>query len=131
MAVNLKMIKSDAEWDVEMTAAGTKLVVVDFYADWCGPCRKIAPKFAEFVTKYPRAVFFKVDVDECQELAQREGISAMPTFNFYKNKVKVDSQRGADENALEEKIQRWLGDDEDGEDNEVTVKGHCLVVNHS
>ncbi|KAK3590873.1 hypothetical protein CHS0354_033801 [Potamilus streckersoni] len=122
MAVNLKMIKSDAEWDAEMTAAGTQLVVVDFYASWCGPCQKIAPKFAEFVIRYSEVIYFKVDVDECQELAQREGVSAMPTFNFYKNKVKIDSQRGADEKVLEDKIKRWMGYDD--EDNEVTVKGH-------
>ena len=55
-------------------------------------------------------------------------MSAMPTFIFYKNKVKIDSQRGADPNALEEKIKKWYGPEGDDEGDEVVVKGH--VSNH-
>lgn len=52
-------------------------------------------------------------------------MSAMPTFIFYKNKVKIDSQRGADPNALEEKIKKWYGGGEgDDEGEETTVKGY-------
>lgn len=51
----------------------------------------------------------------------------MPTFIFYKNKVKVDEMKGADAAALEEKIKRLMGDGEEGAD-EVTVKGHVSVV---
>lgn len=124
MAGHLKMIASDAEFDPELTNAGTKLVVVDFYATWCGPCRNIAPIFVQLSQKYHKAVFLKVDVDQCQETAQSQGVTAMPTFIFYRNKVKIDLQRGADPAALEEKIKKWYGEgDEDGGD-EVLVKGH-------
>lgn len=51
----------------------------------------------------------------------------MPTFIFYKNKVKVDEMKGADAAALEEKIKRLMGDGEEGAD-EVTVKGHVSVI---
>lgn len=50
----------------------------------------------------------------------------MPTFIFYKNKVKVDEMKGADAAALEEKIKKWMGDGEEGGD-EVTVKGHVCT----
>ncbi|KAH3873149.1 thioredoxin-like protein 1 [Dreissena polymorpha] len=124
MANNVRVIATDAEFDPELTNAGTKLVVVDFFATWCGPCNRIAPIFIQLSAKYPKAVFLKVDVDQCPETAQGQNVSAMPTFIFYKNKVKIDSQRGADPNALEEKIKKWYGaEDEEGEEG-VTVKGH-------
>lgn len=53
----------------------------------CGPCERIAPVFESLARKYPRAVFLKVDVDECQETAQQQGVTAMPTFIFFRNKV--------------------------------------------
>ncbi|XP_052787127.1 thioredoxin-like protein 1 [Mya arenaria] len=125
MANNVRVIATDAEFDPELTNAGNKLVVVDYYATWCGPCNRIAPLFVQLSAKYPKAVFLKVDVDQCQGTAQAQGVSAMPTFIFYKNKVKIDSQRGADPNSLEEKIKKWYGGEgeEDGGD-EVMVKGH-------
>ena len=51
-------------------------------------------------------------------------MSAMPTFQFYKGKVKVDEMTGADEKKLEEKIKKWIGDD----DNDVGVKGHVSMA---
>ncbi|CAG2232981.1 Thioredoxin-like protein 1 [Mytilus edulis] len=99
----------------------------DFYATWCGPCQRIAPIYVELSTKYPTVVFLKVDVDQCQETGAREGISAMPTFIFYKNKTKIDTMRGADPNALEEKIKQWKGGDSEGQEDDVTVKGHLDI----
>jgi hypothetical protein len=62
-----------------------------------------------------------------QETAAREGVSAMPTFIFYRNKMKIDTMRGADPNALEEKIKQWKGGDEDSQDDDVIVKGHVRL----
>merc|ERR1711977_462603 len=84
--------------------SGHKLVVIDFTATWCGPCQRIGPKFVAFAEKYPDVVFIKVDVDENEEVAAECGISAMPTFHYYKNKTKVDELVGASEASLEEKI---------------------------
>ena len=124
MSGTVKTITEDAQFQTELAAAGTKLVVVDFYATWCGPCQRIAPIYVELSTTYPSVVFLKVDVDQCQETAAREGVSAMPTFIFYRNKMKIDTMRGADPNALEEKIKQWKGGDEDSQDDDVIVKGH-------
>lgn len=121
MAGVVKVVPTDPDWAPELTNAGTKLVVVDFHATWCGPCKRIAPIFERLAAKYPNAVFLKVDVDKCTETGQGNGVSAMPTFLFFRNSTKIDTHRGADENALEEKIKKWYGsEDEEG----VPVKGH-------
>ncbi|XP_005111329.1 thioredoxin-like protein 1 isoform X1 [Aplysia californica] len=124
---NVHHVSNDADFASELANAGTKLVVADYFATWCGPCRAIAPAFADMSTRYPKAVFLKVDVDQCQETAQREGVSAMPTFIFYRNKVKVDLMRGADASMLEEKIKKWYSEGE-GEDGDSPVKGHMELT---
>ncbi|XP_046556105.1 thioredoxin-like protein 1 [Haliotis rubra] len=123
MTTNYKIVAEDPQFQQELASAGSKLVVADFFATWCGPCQRIAPIFEEFSTKYPNAIFLKIDVDLCQETAQSQGVSAMPTFMFYRNKVRIDTQKGADPKALEEKIKKWYGEEDEGEE-EVVVKGH-------
>ena len=61
------------------------IVVVDFYADWCGPCKVAAPKFAELASKYTKAKFVSLNVDELQETASNMGIKSIPTFIIYKD----------------------------------------------
>ncbi|KAI7902345.1 thioredoxin-like protein [Cokeromyces recurvatus] len=85
-----------------------KLVVVDFYATWCGPCKLIAPKFAKFAETYSDAVYVKVDVDEVPDVASEYGIRAMPTIMYFKNGAKVDEVVGANVAAIEKKIKELL-----------------------
>lgn len=118
----LVVIKDDGHFQAELVSAGPKLVVVDFTASWCGPCKRISPFFEELVAKYPKAVFLKVDVDECQETAASQGVSAMPTFIFFRNKTKIGRLQGADTAALEEKVKQHYGE-EDLEVEDSGVKG--------
>lgn len=74
-------------FDSEIKKAGEKLVVIDFSAAWCGPCRSVAPQFKHLAETYDDALFMKVDIDDCMDLAVKMGISALPTFVFYKNQV--------------------------------------------
>jgi thioredoxin-like negative regulator of GroEL len=65
--------------------AAAKYTIVDFYADWCGPCKAIAPHFqklAEAEAKPGRLQFCKVDVDACQDVARKFGVSAYVTCSF-------------------------------------------------
>ena len=66
-----------------------KLVVIDFFATWCGPCKMISPKIEAMAGEMSNVVFLKVDVDEAEDVAQEYNISAMPTFVFLKNGQKV------------------------------------------
>eukprot|EP01112_Ceratiomyxa_fruticulosa_P013108 TRINITY_DN3667_c0_g1_i2.p1 TRINITY_DN3667_c0_g1~~TRINITY_DN3667_c0_g1_i2.p1 ORF type:complete len:591 (-),score=177.33 TRINITY_DN3667_c0_g1_i2:78-1850(-) len=96
----------DATFDKELSAAGGKLVVVDFTATWCNPCKMIGPIFVGLSSKYPNVVFLKIDVDKNKGTTSRCGIKAMPTFQFYLGGVKVDEFSGADPRLLEELIQK-------------------------
>lgn len=62
-------------------------VLLDFYADWCGPCNRIAPWFVDMSARYPDIVFLKVNVDEAEELSNAFQINALPTFVFVKNGI--------------------------------------------
>ncbi|CAL4092940.1 unnamed protein product, partial [Meganyctiphanes norvegica] len=89
----------------QMKSAGGKLVVVDFFADWCEPCKMIAPKLEAMDSEMSDVVFLKVDVDECEELAMEHQISCMPTFLFFKNGEKVATFSGANEQKIKETIE--------------------------
>eukprot|EP00808_Paulinella_micropora_P015337 g18255.t1 len=79
------------------------LMVVDYTAKWCGPCKKVAPIFSKLSDEYPKAVFVKADVD----VVQPPGISAVPTFHFLKNGQLVHEIKGADIQGLEDSLAKF------------------------
>lgn len=93
-------VHSRGDWDRELSAAGPRLVVVDFFATWCGPCKFISPKVEALARDRRDVVFLKVDVDEVPDVAQSCAISAMPTFQLFKRGAKLDEVVGADERRL-------------------------------
>nr|XP_046237499.1 thioredoxin [Scatophagus argus] len=86
--------------------SGDKLVVVDFTATWCGPCKQIGPFFEELSrhSENKNVIFLKVDVDEAQDVSEHCKISCMPTFHFYRNGEKVGEFSGANKDTLREKL---------------------------
>ncbi|KAH9432780.1 hypothetical protein MCOR02_007459 [Pyricularia oryzae] len=78
-----------------------KFVLVDFFATWCGPCRAIAPKIAEWSDAFPNIHYVKVDVDEVPDVAQEYNVRAMPTFLLFKDGEKVDEVVGANPPKLQ------------------------------
>ena len=73
-----------------------KLLVVDFFATWCGPCKKLSPTLDEVSEEFgDRVNIVKVDVDESEDLAMTSGIRSVPTVLFFKNGQQVDKFVGA------------------------------------
>ena len=89
----------------EQTVNENAMVIVDFWAPWCGPCRGFAPVFEKASKDHPEVVFGKVNTDEEQELAGAFGIRSIPTLMVFREKVILFQQAGAlPHNALEQVI---------------------------
>jgi thioredoxin len=124
--MSVKEISNDQEFAVQLREAAGRLVVVDFFAVWCGPCTMIAPFVKQLSTKYPNVVFLKVDVEKCEQTAAANRVSAMPTFVFFKNSQELERIRGADKVQLENKVKQYAstsGGDEASNNASAAVSG--------
>ena len=100
---------TDSNFQSEVLDSG-QVTVVDFWAQWCGPCRAIAPIIEELADEYAGTVQVgKVDVDTNQELAMQYSIRSIPTILILKNGDVVEKHVGAiTKNALQSKIEKHI-----------------------
>jgi len=100
---------TDANYE-ELVMQSTQPVVVDFWAEWCGPCKMIGPVIDEMATEYEgRAVVGKVNVDNNAEFSAKYGVRSIPTVLFFQNGVVVDRSVGAvPKSTLDEKLNALL-----------------------
>jgi thioredoxin len=92
--------KNKTEWVYK----GDKPAIVDFYADWCGPCKKVAPALEELAGEYAGKVYiYKINIDKEQELAGLFGVKNIPTFLIIPMKGKPQMSSGASSNHAENK----------------------------
>lgn len=91
---------------------GNQHVFVDFFAQWCGPCKRIAPKLEEFSETYNAVTFLKVDVDEIPEIAELYSVGVLPTFLMFKTGTAerlYQPIEGADLNKIEGMLKMVTG----------------------
>ncbi len=91
----------------ESTIVDNDMVLVDFWADWCGPCKMFAPVYETVSADHPDVVFAKVDTEAQQELAAYFNIRSIPTLMIFRNQIGIFSQPGAlPEPALRDLIEQ-------------------------
>ncbi|KAJ6043954.1 hypothetical protein N7499_006459 [Penicillium canescens] len=99
--------------------SASRLVVADFYADWCGPCKAIAPAYNSLATQLSRPnqiTFTKINVDHQQDLAKAYGVTAMPTFIVFKNGRVNQTVKGANPAQLNSIVQKLASEASQSDD---------------
>ncbi len=104
----MRQIDTIEDFESLLEKADDNLVVVDFYAKWCGPCKKMEPFLSSLSKKYDSTIFVKVDVDVNEEVSGLLQVDAMPTFILFKNGRKITKIEGADRKKLESKIKKHV-----------------------
>jgi len=99
---------------LQSTIEDNEIVLIDFWAGWCGPCKSFAPTYEASSEKHPNIVFAKVDTEDQQEVAANFGIRSIPTLVAFRDQVGIFSQPGAlPGEALEDLITQIEGLDMD------------------
>ncbi|KAH0341481.1 DUF1000-domain-containing protein, partial [Aureobasidium melanogenum] len=99
-----KIVHIESPQQFSSLLSSSRIVVTDFYADWCGPCKAIAPFYEQLANSLSRPnqiTFTKVNTDNQRDIAQTYNITAMPTFMVFKNGRETQRIRGADPKALD------------------------------
>lgn len=100
-------VSSAEDFDNEMKNNRNKLIIVDFYATWCGPCKSLARYLSAFADKYESQVFImKVDVDEQDELATSKGVTGLPTVMYFKDGQLVEQYSDGSYERMEATIKK-------------------------
>ena len=81
--------------NIEETISKNEMVILDFWAEWCGPCKSFAPVFETASQKYPDVVFGKINTEEQQELAAQFQIRSIPNVMLFREQVMLFTQPGA------------------------------------
>lgn len=124
-------ITSTDEFNALMETSKSKLVVFDFTATWCGPCRFIGPIFDALSEEYTDVEFVKVDVDKAPKVKALCGIHAMPTFQFFKNGEIVEQVVGASQDKLTAVLDKLVHGTPDREEELQNFIESCMTGNAS
>jgi len=102
----VQQVKSADELDKLIQTTKGKVVVIDYFAMWCGPCVGFSPTYTKMSNEMPDVLFLKVDVDEVPEAADKAGIQSIPAFHIYVNGARQEIVVGAVETKLKDAIKK-------------------------
>lgn len=103
----VEVITSDNAWTEALTKATPKSrLFVKFTADWCGPCKKIAPQYKALAQTNPRHRFVEVDIDELDDVAQEYGVMSIPYFSVFEAGKQLEVLKNSNEKNLEAFVQK-------------------------
>ncbi|KAL6403134.1 Thioredoxin-like protein-like protein [Ilyonectria robusta] len=111
MSTSLVLITSKEQFNSLLKSS--RIVVADFYADWCGPCKAIAPIYetlAKSLSRPNAVTFVKINSDNQQDISKEYGITALPTFLVFRDGKVIDKVQGADQHKLRAVIQKLLSE---------------------
>ena len=106
MSEGIPHVATQEELDKHLKEAEDKLVVLMFYAHWCGPSTYIEPIFEELQNNNKDCVFLRINTNKADVLTDILDVSLIPTFFFYRNSAKVDELVGANEHILKERFEK-------------------------
>ncbi|KAH8259051.1 hypothetical protein KR038_005373, partial [Drosophila bunnanda] len=105
----VSLVKDKAELDMRISSAVKKIVILDFFANWCGPCKVCAPKLNVLADQYSEHVMIlKVNVDENEDIAEDFNITSMPTFVLMKEGEVLDTIIGANMDKLKKSMDKHI-----------------------
>lgn len=96
----IKELSSLQECEQICTQTKNQVIVLDFSATWCSPCKRIYPTLERLSNEYPTVLFYKVDIDQLDDVAKHFEIESVPSFKFIFNNKIVAEFSGADEQRL-------------------------------
>ncbi|XP_017030382.1 thioredoxin-2 [Drosophila kikkawai] len=109
----VSLVKDKAELDMRMSGALKKIVILDFFANWCGPCKVCAPKLNVLADQYSEHVMIlKVNVDENEDIAEDFNITSMPTFILIKEGEVLDTIIGANMDKLKKSMDKHIAEND-------------------
>lgn len=101
------MIQIESREQMEGIIENNTIVVMDFYADWCGPCKMLLPVLERVSIELEDVVFCKINVDNLGDLAKERGVRSIPTLKLIKNGTEVSTKVGA---SSESDLIKWVKD---------------------
>jgi thioredoxin 1 len=107
----MSIIEITDDFDIESIyeKSNENIIIIDFFTDWCGPCKKIAPYYLKYSIDYPQIIFYKCNAES--EIFQKEfknDVEKYPTFLFIRDMSIIDRFIGSNEEKLKEKILSYL-----------------------
>ena len=105
-ASTIKYVNDDLELRRLLRLHAERLVVVDWFATWCGPCRAIKPVYEQLSEENKHVVFIRADIEELPDASAQAGVEAVPCFHFIKGDELVAVLTGADEVKLRELVKQ-------------------------